>query len=76
MYLYVLGETTPEETKEIARLAATNSLIDFSHRMQSGEQSSTTPLLTENSKIADYSEWLDREDMIMPDNFDTVYAKF
>lgn len=107
--LYVLGETTPEESQEIAELAAIDPLfqkqitelelalerhaianaiepdpsvrvftlaaIDFSNRMQQGEQPSITPLLNESSKIADYAEWLDREDMVLPENFASAYAK-
>ena len=107
--LYVLGETTPEESAEIAQLAASDPLlkqeiteiefalenyamahavepdplirplllatIEYMDRMQGGEQPSVTPVLNENSSISDFSAWLDREDMVVSEEFDDVYAK-
>jgi mannose-6-phosphate isomerase-like protein (cupin superfamily) len=107
--LYVLGETTLEESAQIAHLAAEDPLlqkeiteielalemyskahsvepdplirpfllatIDYSDRIRNGEKPSLTPILTKNSRVADYSEWLNREDMILPEDFDSIYAK-
>ena len=107
--LYVLGETTLEESNQIAQLAAIDPLlqkeiteielaleryatihsvepdplirplllatIDFIERMRDGEQLSVTPILDKNSKITDYSEWLNRKDMVLPEEFDDIYAK-
>ena len=107
--LYVLGETTLEESSQIARLAAADPLlqkeiteielafekystahsvepdplirpfllatIDFAERVRNGEKPSVTPVLTRNSKIADYAEWLNREDMTLPEDFNAIYAK-
>ena len=49
--------------------------IDFSDRMKDGERPSFPPLLSQESKISDYSEWLNRQDMILPVDFNNVYAK-
>ena len=49
--------------------------IDFIDRLKNGEQPSTTPVLNERSKIADFSEWLNREDMLSPADFEGIYAK-
>ncbi|MCW3071086.1 MAG: hypothetical protein JWO44_976 [Bacteroidetes bacterium] len=49
--------------------------IDYSERLQAGEQPAFPPVLNENSKIEDYAEWLNREDMLMPGEFSDIYAK-
>ncbi|MEP7237746.1 MAG: cupin domain-containing protein [Ferruginibacter sp.] len=48
--------------------------IDYTERLKNGEPFSEPPLLQENSKIADYESWLNRNDMVSPD-MDTVFAK-
>ncbi len=37
--------------------------IDYMERLKNGEPPSFPPILQQSSKIADYSEWLNREDM-------------
>lgn len=37
--------------------------IDYSERIQSGEAISFPPILTENSRVADYAPWLNRPDL-------------
>lgn len=49
--------------------------IDFTERMESGEIPGNPPALHENSKISDYSEWLDRPDMVLKNELEDVYAK-
>jgi mannose-6-phosphate isomerase-like protein (cupin superfamily) len=49
--------------------------IDFTERLKNGEQQSFPPVLTEQSKIDDYNEWLKREDMFLPDDADSIYVK-
>jgi mannose-6-phosphate isomerase-like protein (cupin superfamily) len=49
--------------------------IDYSDRIQRGELPIAVPLLTENSTPADYESWINRADMVVPDDFDDVYAK-
>ena len=46
--------------------------IGYMERLKNGEQPSFPPLLNENSKIEDYSEWLNREDM-QPDPKSDIY---
>ena len=49
--------------------------IDFTERMQNGETPSIAPHLHEHSTIDDYSQWLSRPDMFLPENFTDSYAK-
>ncbi len=49
--------------------------IDYTERMKNGELPSFPPQLNENSIVADYSQWLDRPDLISPDDFDNIHAK-
>lgn len=51
------------------------STIDFLDRMAKGETFTPAPLLNENSVASDYSEWLDREDMVVEEDLEDVYAK-
>lgn len=48
--------------------------IDFTERMQNGEIPSIPPMLSENAVVADYSQWLNRPDMVSPGTAD-VFAK-
>lgn len=50
------------------------AVIDYSERMENGEPVSNPPLLTENSKVEDYSDWLNRSDMVSTGTAD-VFAK-
>ncbi len=49
--------------------------IDFTERMKSGELPGFPPELHGQSKIADFSEWLNRADMVTPANFKDLHAK-
>lgn len=49
--------------------------IDYTQRLMSGEKPSFPPLLQPGIKPADFEEWLNRPDMVMPVNFDGVHAK-
>ncbi len=51
------------------------STIDFMERMTKGEPASFPPLLHEGSQISDYAEWLDREDMQLPNDFVDFHGK-
>ena len=107
--LYVLQQTTLEETREIELAAQKDpsikqeileielsleryataqavepnpiikpfllATIDYSDRIRGGEQPLSAPLLTENSSPDDFKGWLNRADMVVPDDFDDVYAK-
>ncbi len=49
--------------------------IDYTERLKSGEAITVAPLLHEKSRATDYQEWLDRADMVLPEDFEEVYAK-
>jgi len=44
-------------------------IIDYDTRIGNGEVVTNPPVLGENSKIEDYADWLNREDMVLPHNF-------
>ena len=48
--------------------------IDYEERIKNGEPFSAPPLLNENSKLADYTDWLNRSDMVSPGT-DDIFAK-
>jgi len=43
------------------------AIIDYSERLKNGEQAAVPPVLNEQSHAADFSEWLNREDMVYDD---------
>lgn len=49
--------------------------IDFTDRMKAGELPQSAPLLHSGSAASDYTAWLNRPDMILPDDFQDVFAK-
>ena len=51
------------------------AMIDYTERLNNGEQPSFPPVLNENSTIADYDQWLNRTDSKLPNNFKDFYAK-
>lgn len=50
------------------------AVIDYTERLKNGEPPSIPPMLSENATIADYSQWLNRPDMVSTGTAD-VYAK-
>ena len=49
--------------------------IDYMERLQKGEQPAFPPLLNAGSKMEDYSQWIDRPDMIKGEDFEEMKAK-
>lgn len=49
--------------------------IDYLNRIEQGEVPSFPPALNSNSTIADFAEWLNRPDMVLPDDSNSIYAK-
>lgn len=49
--------------------------IDYTERLKKGEAPSFPPLLNENSKISDYSAWINRTDMVLPAGSDEIFLK-
>jgi mannose-6-phosphate isomerase-like protein (cupin superfamily) len=48
--------------------------IDYTERLKTGEPVSYPPVLHENSKLTDYTIWLNRSDMVAPDT-EEIFAK-
>lgn len=51
------------------------AVIDYTERLQAGEQPAFPPSLNEHSTAADFSEWLQRKDMELTADFEEMYAK-
>lgn len=49
--------------------------IDYSERLKNGEVPSFPPHLNVNTTVVDFAEWINRSDMVVPENFEDVYAK-
>jgi mannose-6-phosphate isomerase-like protein (cupin superfamily) len=49
--------------------------IDYEERLKKGEQPSFPPILNSDSTTEHYSEWTNRKDMILPDDFNGIYLK-
>lgn len=64
-------ELTPSDTIKPYLLA----VVDYTERLKSGEEMTFPPLLTKESKIIDFAEWTSRADMVLPEDFDNMYAK-
>jgi len=51
------------------------AVIDYTERLKGGEPMTFPPLLNKDSKVIDFQEWTSRPDMVLPDDFDNMYAK-
>lgn len=51
------------------------AIIDYMERLKGGEAPTFPAILNKNSKISDYTEWIKREDITLPDYFTDFYAK-
>ena len=49
--------------------------IDFTERLQNGEQATFPPILNANSNLKDFAPWLKRADMILPQDFEEIHAR-
>jgi mannose-6-phosphate isomerase-like protein (cupin superfamily) len=49
--------------------------FDYISRLDEGEALSLPPVLNENSTIEDFQLWIEREDMVAPEDFEDVHAK-
>lgn len=48
--------------------------IDYTERLKGGEPATMPPVLNKNSVIEDYAPWLNRSDLLVPDD-DDIFAK-
>ena len=49
--------------------------IDYMDRLTKGEQPANPPILTEDSKITDYEEWLNKPQMVVAEDFNGIHAR-
>lgn len=49
--------------------------IDYMDRLKNGEAPAFPPVLGEHSRISDYQEWLGREDLSQPGDFDDIHVR-
>lgn len=49
--------------------------FDYMQRMKNGEALCSPPVLQKHSKVADYAEWLNRQDLERPQDMDAMYAR-
>lgn len=49
--------------------------IDYMERLRAGEIPSSPPILHAHSTITDYQQWLQRPDMVAPEDYDAMFAK-
>ena len=49
--------------------------IDFMDRAKAGEVFTSPPVLSKNAKPEDYAEWINRADMVRPEDADDIFAK-
>lgn len=49
--------------------------LDYMQRLENGETPVKAPVLSKNSKIEDFSQWLNRADMQAPPQFGQTYIK-
>ena len=50
------------------------AVIDYTERLAKGEAPGFPPVLNEETKISDFSQWLERKDMVLPDDFTDFHA--
>lgn len=49
--------------------------IDYTERIKAGETPTVPPILNDNSKISDFAEWLNRKDMVTPEEAEDIEIK-
>ncbi len=49
--------------------------IDYTERIKNGETECDPPILNEGSTLDDYKQWLDRADMVTPENYEEIFVK-
>lgn len=50
------------------------AFLNYTERLKGGEQPTFPPALSENSKVEDYKEWLDRPDLQEPAEYDAMHG--
>ncbi len=50
--------------------------INYTTRLENGEIPTSPPILDAHSTLADFKEWLERPDMVPPEEFEEMFVKF
>jgi mannose-6-phosphate isomerase-like protein (cupin superfamily) len=58
-----------------ATKAMVMATIDYTERLNSGEEYVVAPLLSKNSKIEDFETWINRDNMQVSEDYETIDAK-
>jgi mannose-6-phosphate isomerase-like protein (cupin superfamily) len=66
-----LNAVSPDPTIKSFLMAT----IDYTERMKNGEKPSFPPIINPDSKIEDYSEWINRADMVVSADLKDFYAR-
>jgi mannose-6-phosphate isomerase-like protein (cupin superfamily) len=51
------------------------AMMDYTKRLEAGEEVTHPAILNENSKVADYAAWLNRADIVAPADYDNIFVK-
>jgi mannose-6-phosphate isomerase-like protein (cupin superfamily) len=68
------GKNTVPEISPAVK-AFVMATIDYTERLKNGEEYVVAPLLNKNSKIEDYNTWINRSNMQVSDDYETIDAK-
>ncbi len=66
-------ESTPDLSPTIKPFLL--AVIDYTERLKNGEETTYPPILNSKSKASDFSSWINRTDMVLPEDFDSFHAK-
>lgn len=74
---YALQVISEENVPEISPAAKemVMATIDYTERLQNGEEMAFPPMLNKNSTIDDFLPWTSRPNMQAPDEYETIHAK-
>jgi mannose-6-phosphate isomerase-like protein (cupin superfamily) len=68
------AETVAPEISPATK-AMVMATIDYTERLKNGEEFIIPPLLTKNSKIEDFETWINRSNMQVSEDYETIDAK-
>lgn len=72
MELYAMAHAVEPKTTIKPLVLAT---IDYMERMKQGELPASPPVVNAKSRAEDFAPWLNREDMVLPADAESIYAK-
>ncbi|WP_310556864.1 cupin domain-containing protein [Flavobacterium sp.] len=72
--MQITSETFAPEISPAAK-AMIMATIDYTERLKNGEEYSIAPMLNKNSKVDDLKIWIDRSNMQVSEDYETIDAK-